>query len=138
VVRTEEPVPSIDDPPELPYGVLLLMHELSLGVFAPDVRPDLGGSFTHIRQYQIRDRPSNLISPPGSGQEEALERANVQVRAGEIRVEVPNMGPHNDEITQWGLRFTCVLRHPVDAVYFPATRIPPEEHNRLPLGEPIS
>lgn len=136
-VNFEEPVPPIDNPPPLDFGVILVMHEFDLGLFAPQVDPELGGRYTHIRQYQVRDRPSNGVARLGSGKNEPLENVNVDVQGSEIRIEVPSVGPDTDQVTEWGLRAACTLSHPVDNVYFPSTRIPPERFNRLQVsGEP--
>lgn len=133
VVQVSGDIPDIDSPPALPFGVLLMMHDLSLGLFASAVRSDLGASFTHIRQYQIRDRPSNLIGRLGSGEQEPFENVDVEVRGNEFRVLVPEVGADTENVTEWGFRLTCILRHPVDGVYFPQDRIPPEQFDRLPL-----
>ena len=133
-VRMEGDIPPTDDPPGLPFGVVLLMHELHLGVFAPDVDTELGGGYNHVRQYQLPDRPANQKNDLGAGNDEVLEQVDVDVDGPEFRVGAPSVGEHTDRVTQWGVNVTCILRHPVDGVYFARTRIPLGEFERLPIG----
>jgi hypothetical protein len=133
-VRMEGPIPPMESPPSLPFGVVLLMHEFHLGVFAPSVDEELGGGYAHFRQYQLPDRPANRKNDLGSGDDEVLRVTDVDVQGSEIRIAAPSFGAQSDRVSEWGVRVTCVLRHPVDGIYFPATRIPLGEFGRLPLG----
>ena len=133
VGRMGGPVPALNQPPGLPLGVLLSMIEFDVGVFAPNVSPELGGSYRYIRQYQTPDRPALEVAPLGSGKTDTAATVNVAVRDQEIRVQLPDVGPDTGRVNAWGLSVTCLLRHPVDGFYFPSTRFPPGKGDRAPL-----
>lgn len=133
VVRMSAPIPPLNQPPSLPYGVLLHMIDFNVGIFAPNVSPDLGGSYKYVRQYQTPDRPALVIGELGSGKSDTAATVNVAVRDAEIRVQLPDAGQDTSRVNQWGVSVSCVLRHPVDGFYFPSTRFPPGKAERAPL-----
>lgn len=133
VVRMGGPVPPLNQPPSLPFGVLLSMIEFDVGIFAPSVNPELGGSYRYVRQYQTPDRPALEIGPLGSGKTDTAATVNVAVRDQEIRIQLPEAGQDTGRVSQWGLSVTCLLRHPIDGFYFPFTRFPPGTGDRTPL-----
>jgi hypothetical protein len=134
VVDMAGDIPPVDEPPALPYGVVLLMHEIHLGVFAPKVDTNLGGGYSHVRQYQLPDRPADQKNDLGSGKDVVISSVQVGVRGKEFRIAAPSFGQDSDQISEWGVSVNCVLRHPVDGVYFPSTRIPLGQFKRLPIG----
>jgi hypothetical protein len=133
VVRMGAPIPSLNSPPALPYGVILSMIEINVGIFAPNVNPELGGGYKYVRQYQTPDRPALEIIPLGSGKTDTATSVNVAVREQEIRIQLPDAGQDTGRVNQWGLSVTCLLRHPVDGFYFPSTRFPAGRFERAPL-----
>lgn len=133
VVRMGAPLPPLNAPPSLPYGVILSMVEFDVGIFAPNVNPELGGSYKYVRQYQTPDRPALEIGPLGSGKTDTAATVNVAVRGEEIRVQLPDAGQDVGRVNQWGASVTCLLRHPVDGFYFPFTRFPAGKFERAPL-----
>ena len=136
VVRTEDEVPPTDAPPPLPFGIVLLHHEVSLGMFDPREGADLGAQYVHTRQYQTPDRPTDRLVRLGEGDEETVQEVDIDVQDDELRLAVPDVGDDAAAIAQWGLRFSCVLRHPVDGIYFPTTRVPADQFERIALDRP--
>jgi len=133
VVRMGGPIPPLNQPPTLPFGDLLSMIEFDVGIFAPNVSPDLGGSYRYIRQYQTPDRPALETAALGSGKTDTAAKVNVAVRDQEIRIQLPEAGQDTSSVNQWGLKVTCLLRHPVDGFYFPDTRFPAGKPERAPI-----
>lgn len=133
VVRMSGPIPQLNQPPSLPNGVLLHMMDFNVGIFAPNVSPDLGGSYKYVRQYQTPDRPALVIGQLGSGKTDTATTVSVAVRDVEIRIQLPDAGQDTSRVNQWGVSVSCVLRHPVDGFYFPDTRFPPGQAERAPL-----
>lgn len=133
VVRMSAPVPQLNQPPSLPFGVLLHMIDFNVGIFAPNVSPDLGGSYKYVRQYQTPDRPALVVGELGSGKTDTAATVNVAVRDAEIRIQLPNGGQDTSRVNQWGVSVSCVLRHPVDGFYFPSTRFPAGKAERTTL-----
>jgi hypothetical protein len=131
VVRMAGTIPVLDNPPALPFGVLLHILELDLGIFVPGT--ELGGSYRMMRQYQFPDRPPLELGRVADGKAEAIEELDVDIRGNEIRVMLPNAGSHTAEVGEWGLTVSCALRHPVDSFYFPASRLPANSPARLAL-----
>jgi hypothetical protein len=131
VVRMAGNVPVLDNPPALPFGVLLHILELDLGVFVPGT--ELGGSYRMMRQYQFPDRPALELGRIADGKAEAIEELDVDVRGNELRLSLPSAGSHNDEVGEWALSITCALRHPVDSFYFPTSRLPAAAPARVAL-----
>lgn len=131
VVRMAGDVPVLDAPPALPFGVLLHILELDLGVFVPGT--ELGGSYRMMRQYQFPDRQPLELGRIADGKAEAIEELEVDVRGSELRVLLPSAGSRNADVGEWGLTVTCALRHPVDSFYFPSSRLPATAPARLPL-----
>ncbi|MBI4260358.1 MAG: hypothetical protein HY658_07310 [Actinobacteria bacterium] len=134
VVSMEEDVPSLDRPPAIDHGVLLYNIEVRVGVFAPEVRPRLGGGYLYIRQYQTPDRPKLEVNELGRGKAEPVELVDDDIEGDEIRVALPDVGPDTDRVTQWAARVTCVLHHPVEGFYFPSARIPAVAPDKLPVS----
>lgn len=133
VVRMSSVVPPLNQPPSLPYGVLLSMIQFDVGIFAPNVDPELGGGYRYTRQYQTPDRPALEVADLGSGKSDTATTVNVAVRDQEIRIQLPDAGQDTARVNQWGLSVTCLLRHPVDGFYFPSTRFPAGKGDRAPL-----
>jgi hypothetical protein len=133
VVRMAAPIPALNAPPPLPYGVILSMIEFDVGIFAPNVNPELGGGYKYVRQYQTPDRPALEIIPLGAGKTDTAASVNVAVREQEIRIQLPDAGQDTGRVNQWGASVTCLLRHPVDGFYFPFTRFPAGKFERAPL-----
>ena len=135
VVQMEGAIPSLDEPPPLPFGVLLHDLEVRVGVFAPQVRADLGGSYLYVRQYQTPTRPKLQVGNLGEGKSEPVELVDDDVEANELRVKLPDVGDGTDDVTEWGVRVTCILHHPVEGFYFPSVRIPGKAPNTHPVTE---
>ena len=131
VIQMEGEIPALDNPPALPFGVLLHILEFDLGIFVPGT--ELGGSYRMMRQYQVPDRPELEVGRIADGQAEQIEEVDVDIRGREIRISLPNAGSRTPDVGEWAVRVSCALRHPVDSFYFPGSRLPAAVPSRLPL-----
>jgi hypothetical protein len=131
VVQMEGEIPALDAPPALPFGVLLHILELDVGIFVPGT--ELGGSYRMMRQYQVPDRPELELGRIADGKSEQIEEVDVDLRGREMRVALPDAGSRTPDVGEWAVRVSCALRHPVDSFYFPASRLPATPPTRLPL-----
>lgn len=131
VIRMAGDLAEVDEPPVLPFGVLLHILEVDLGVFVPGTED--GGSYRMMLQYQFPDRQPLERGKVDSGKAEAIEELDHDMRGDELRLLLPTAGSRNAEVGEWGVTVSCALRHPVDSFYFPSSRLPATPPARLPL-----